>query len=117
MVLIDDAKMPTTAPDNTGISESNEEQNVDHTGGPSLCRSNEENQECIFISASVTIGANQTDGLNIHEQVAETLNDSTSLPESKSLVQVVNYIISCLIPKTSPNLLLQSRVIQQTIAI
>ena len=47
----------------------------DYTGGPSLCRSNKECDDAIFISNTITVGAMQPNEKNAHEQVVSVLTN------------------------------------------
>ena len=54
----------------------NEEPDV--CGGPSLLRSHEETEDAIHLSATVTVGANQSGDMNVHELAANLLNPISS---------------------------------------
>lgn len=48
----------------------------DFTGGPSLSRTHQENENAIFVSHTVTVGTMRPDDTNAHEQVVNVLNSS-----------------------------------------
>lgn len=69
------------------------DKNSDNTGGPSLTRTNEETEEAVLISATVTVGAIEECDKNVHEQVVVALTDSVHVNNSgrkASLLQSVN---------------------------
>lgn len=88
MFLIDNYESTNKDPEN--LCNNGNQELHDNTGGPSLSRCNEENDEATFVSSTVTIGAPQTNDKNKYEQVVEVLdNSNTSSGKSHMLYCVL----------------------------
>ncbi len=78
MFLMDNHELATKNSDKCCSPEDLQTELNDDTGGPSLSRCNEENDEAIFVSSTVTIGAPESNDKNMYEQVVEVLDNFTT---------------------------------------